>query len=164
MTFLQGIYARGGGGSFDAVGHHPYSYPYDPSGGQAWNAFTQTGFLYQIMVANGDGAKKVWGTESGAPTGNDPGRSVDEATQAAFVTSYYTSWTTTFGAFISLMPGKDGLLHISEAKKLAGGKRIENVDDVLPVGSKLQVEIKEIDSRGKISLIPVVEDASAADA
>jgi len=98
-TFLQGIYARGGGGSFDAVGHHPYSYPYDPSGGQAWNAFTQTGFLYQIMVANGDGAKKVWGTESGAPTGNDPGRSVDEATQAAFLTSYYRSWTTTFGAF-----------------------------------------------------------------
>ena len=62
----------GGGGSFDAVGHHPYSYPYDPSGGQSWNAFTQTGYLYQIMVANGDGAKKVWGTESGAPTGNDP--------------------------------------------------------------------------------------------
>ncbi|MFM7060981.1 MAG: hypothetical protein ACKOZL_07335 [Actinomycetes bacterium] len=99
MTFLQGIYARGGRGSFDAVGHHPYSFPYDPSGGQSWNAFTQTGFLYQIMVANGDGAKKVWGTEAGAPTGNDEGRSVDEATQAAYVTSYYRSWTTTFGAF-----------------------------------------------------------------
>ena len=72
--------------------------------------------------------------------------------------------TTTFGAFVSLMPGKDGLLHISEIKKLAGGKRVENVDDVLPVGSKVQVEIKEIDSRGKLSLIPVVEDAAAADA
>lgn len=98
-TFLQGIYARGGRGFFDAVGHHPYSFPYDPSGGQVWNAFTQTGFLYQIMTANGDGAKKVWGTESGAPTGSDPGRSVDEATQARFLTSYYRSWTTTFGAF-----------------------------------------------------------------
>jgi polyribonucleotide nucleotidyltransferase len=73
--------------------------------------------------------------------------------------------TTTFGAFVSLMPGKDGLLHISEVKKLAGGKRIENVDDVLPVGTKVQVEIKEIDSRGKLSLIPVIEgDAAAADA
>jgi polyribonucleotide nucleotidyltransferase len=73
--------------------------------------------------------------------------------------------TTTFGAFVSLMPGKDGLLHISEVKKLAGGKRIENVDDVLPVGTKVQVEIKEIDSRGKLSLIPVLEgDAAAADA
>jgi polyribonucleotide nucleotidyltransferase len=65
--------------------------------------------------------------------------------------------TTTFGAFVSLMPGKDGLLHISEIKRLKGGKRIENVDDVLPVGTKLEVEIKEIDSRGKLSLIPVIE-------
>jgi polyribonucleotide nucleotidyltransferase len=73
--------------------------------------------------------------------------------------------TTTFGAFVSLMPGKDGLLHISEVKKLAGGKRIETVDDVLPVGTKVQVEIKEIDSRGKLSLAPVLEgDAAAADA
>ena len=69
--------------------------------------------------------------------------------------------TTTFGAFVSLMPGKDGLLHISEVKKLAGGKRIENVDDVLPVGTKVQVEIKEIDSRGKLSLTPVLEDAAS---
>ena len=74
--------------------------------------------------------------------------------------------TTTFGAFVSLMPGKDGLLHISEVKKLAGGKkRIENVEEVLKVGDKIQVEIKEIDSRGKLSLIPVIEggDAPTAD-
>ena len=70
--------------------------------------------------------------------------------------------TTTFVAFISLLPGKDGLLHISEIKKLAGGKRVENVEDVLTVGSKVQVEIKEIDSRGKLSLAPVIEDAAAA--
>lgn len=65
--------------------------------------------------------------------------------------------TTTFGAFVSLMPGKDGLLHISQIRKLAGGKRVENVEDVLAVGAKVQVEIAEIDSRGKLSLIPVVE-------
>ena len=69
--------------------------------------------------------------------------------------------TTTFGAFISLVPGKDGLLHISEVKKLAGGKRIEAVEDVLKVGDKVQVEIKEIDPRGKLSLAPVVEEATA---
>ena len=69
--------------------------------------------------------------------------------------------TTTFGAFISLMPGKDGLLHITEIKKLNGGKRVENVEDVLAVGSKLEVEIKEIDSRGKLSLVPVVEEVAA---
>jgi polyribonucleotide nucleotidyltransferase len=69
--------------------------------------------------------------------------------------------TTTFGAFISLTPGKDGLLHISQIRKLAGGKRVENVEDVLAVGQKVQVEIGEIDPRGKLSLVPVMDDASA---
>jgi polyribonucleotide nucleotidyltransferase len=64
--------------------------------------------------------------------------------------------TTTFGAFISLLPGKDGLLHISEVRKLVGGKRIDNVDDVLKVGQKVQVELKEIDPRGKLSLAAVL--------
>ncbi|NYI46842.1 polyribonucleotide nucleotidyltransferase [Nocardioides aromaticivorans] len=72
--------------------------------------------------------------------------------------------TTNFGAFIALMPGKDGLLHISKLRGLAGGKRVENVEDVVSVGQKLQVEIAEIDDRGKLSLIPVVEDAEGADA
>lgn len=67
--------------------------------------------------------------------------------------------TTNFGAFIALMPGKDGLLHISKLRSIAGGKRVENVEDVVSVGQKLQVEIAEIDDRGKLSLIPVVEDA-----
>ena len=70
----------------------------------------------------------------------------------------------TFGAFVSLVPGKDGLLHISELKKMAG-KRVENVEDVLEVGQKLQVEITKIDDRGKLSLSPVVEgEEGAADA
>ena len=65
--------------------------------------------------------------------------------------------TTTFGAFISLLPGKDGLLHISEIRKLVGGKRIDAVEDVLSVGQRVQVELKEIDPRGKLSLAAVVE-------
>ncbi|GAA4806624.1 polyribonucleotide nucleotidyltransferase [Nocardioides caeni] len=68
--------------------------------------------------------------------------------------------TTNFGAFIALLPGKDGLLHISKLRSIAGGKRVENVEDVVSVGQKLQVEIAEIDDRGKLSLIPVVEDAA----
>ncbi|GAB3822463.1 polyribonucleotide nucleotidyltransferase [Tessaracoccus terricola] len=64
---------------------------------------------------------------------------------------------TTFGAFVSLLPGKDGLLHISKLRDLAGGKRVENVEDVVSVGQKLQVEISEIDDRGKLSLVPVIE-------
>jgi polyribonucleotide nucleotidyltransferase len=63
--------------------------------------------------------------------------------------------TTTFGAFVSLVPGKDGLLHISKLRALAGGKRVESVEDVVKVGDKVQVQIAEIDSRGKLSLVPV---------
>jgi len=68
----------------------------------------------------------------------------------------------TFGAFVSLVPGKDGLLHISELRKISGGKRVENVEDVLEVGQKLQVEITKIDDRGKLSLAPVVEGEEGA--
>ncbi|WP_136520392.1 MULTISPECIES: polyribonucleotide nucleotidyltransferase [Cellulomonas] len=69
--------------------------------------------------------------------------------------------TTTFGAFISLSPGKDGLLHISQIRKLVGGKRVENVEDVVKIGQKVQVEIGEIDPRGKLSLHAVVDEAEA---
>ncbi|HEV7192074.1 MAG TPA: polyribonucleotide nucleotidyltransferase [Jatrophihabitantaceae bacterium] len=66
--------------------------------------------------------------------------------------------TAAFGAFVSLLPGKDGLIHIS---KLGRGKRVGKVEDVVNVGDKLQVEIAEIDQRGKISLVLVDEDAAA---
>lgn len=69
--------------------------------------------------------------------------------------------TTTFGAFVSLLPGKDGLLHISEVRKLVGGKRIDSVDDVVKVGQKVQVELKEIDPRGKLSLAAVLSGDEA---
>jgi polyribonucleotide nucleotidyltransferase len=68
--------------------------------------------------------------------------------------------TTNFGAFVSLLPGKDGLLHISKLRSLAGGKRVEAVEDVLSVGQKVQVQIAEIDDRGKLSLVPVVEESA----
>jgi polyribonucleotide nucleotidyltransferase len=67
--------------------------------------------------------------------------------------------TAPFGAFISLLPGKDGLIHIS---KLGNGKRIGKVEDVANVGDKLQVEIAEIDQRGKISLVLVSDEVPAA--
>ncbi len=69
--------------------------------------------------------------------------------------------TMPFGAFVSLLPGKDGLLHISKLRELNNGQRVENVEDVVSVGQKLQVEISEIDDRGKLSLIPVVEAKDA---
>jgi len=66
--------------------------------------------------------------------------------------------TTDFGAFVSLLPGRDGLVHIS---KLGRGKRIAKVEDVVKVGAKLRVEIADIDNRGKISLILVAEEDAA---
>ncbi len=66
--------------------------------------------------------------------------------------------TTDFGAFVSLLPGRDGLVHIS---KLGRGKRIAKVEDVVKVGDKLRVEIADIDNRGKISLVLVAEDDTA---
>ena len=71
--------------------------------------------------------------------------------------------TTNFGAVVSLLPGKDGLLHISKLRSLAGGKRVEAVEDVVSVGQKVQVQIAEIDDRGKLSLIPVVDEDETSD-
>ena len=65
--------------------------------------------------------------------------------------------TTDFGAFVSLLPGRDGLVHIS---KLGKGRRIAKVEDVVHVGDKLRVEIADIDKRGKISLLPIAEDSA----
>ena len=60
--------------------------------------------------------------------------------------------TVAFGAFVSITPGTDGLIHISN---LGGNTRVENVEDVINVGDKVEVEIRDIDNRGKISLVPV---------
>ncbi|WAL63711.1 polyribonucleotide nucleotidyltransferase [Amycolatopsis cynarae] len=68
--------------------------------------------------------------------------------------------TAAFGAFVSLLPGKDGLIHIS---KLGNGKRIGKVEDVVNVGDKLRVEIADIDNRGKISLVLVKDEEETAE-
>ena len=56
---------------------------------------------------------------------------------------------TKFGAFVNILPGRDGLLHIS---KIGGGKRIDRVEDVLNLGDSVKVIVREIDDRGKVSL------------
>jgi len=69
-----------------------------------------------------------------------------------------------FGAFVSLTPGKDGLLHVTQLRKLNDGKRVDNVEDVAKVGQKIEVEIREIDARGKISLAVIEDEAESDDA
>ncbi|WOF22039.1 polyribonucleotide nucleotidyltransferase [Microbacterium betulae] len=67
-----------------------------------------------------------------------------------------------FGVFVSLLPGKDGLLHVTELRKLNGGKRVEAIEDVVSVGQKILVRISKVDDRGKLSLEIVDEDAAPA--
>jgi hypothetical protein len=99
INFLEGIYANGGKGYFDAVAHHPYTFPYDPSTVANWSAWYQmfgtSPSLRSVMIANGDGNKKIWGTEWGAPTNGPSGSGyVSESTQAAEVTSAFKLWTS----------------------------------------------------------------------
>jgi hypothetical protein len=84
VTFLRGVYAAGGAGQFDAVGMHPYCYPARPSDARtaAWNTFYRLPAVHDVMAEHGDGAKEVWLTEFGAPTGSAPG-AVGEAEQEA---------------------------------------------------------------------------------
>jgi len=59
---------------------------------------------------------------------------------------------TKFGAFVNILPGRDGLVHIS---KLGRGKRVERVEDVLDLGDELTVRVDDVDPQGKVSLSPV---------
>lgn len=90
LTFLRRVYEQGGGPFLDAVAHHPYQYPNRPTSPEATNAFMLTPRLHELMTTYGDAAKKIWGTEVGAPT---RGRnSVSEATQALSLREYYDTW------------------------------------------------------------------------
>jgi hypothetical protein len=90
VDFLRGLYANGAGRSFDAVAVHPYTYPAFPSDSEPSSAWSQldrtTPSLRSVMVDHGDGSKKIWVTEFGAPT-SDTG--VTDAQQAAMITQAY---------------------------------------------------------------------------
>ena len=64
---------------------------------------------------------------------------------------------TKFGAFVNILPGRDGLLHIS---KIGGSRRIDNVEDELSLGDKIQVVVNEIDRNGKVSLNMAGDESS----
>jgi polyribonucleotide nucleotidyltransferase len=68
---------------------------------------------------------------------------------------------TKFGAFVSILPGRDGLLHISKMSPLNGGRRIGQVEDVLELGQAIEVKVDDIDPQGKVSLSLAGEYASA---
>ena len=97
VRFLRGIYAAGGGDSFDAVGHHPYCWPAYPGDQEDWSAWYQmygtNPSLRSVMVDNGDAAKQIWATEFGAPTDGPAGSHVSEDTQAKMLSRAYSVWS-----------------------------------------------------------------------
>ena len=98
VRFLEGIYAHRGKGSFDAVGDHPYCWPFYPGAPDASSAWYQmygtTPSLRSVMVIHGDGAKNIWATECGAPTGGPRGDYVSEATQARMIARAYERFSS----------------------------------------------------------------------
>ena len=68
--------------------------------------------------------------------------------------------TTTFGAFVNIVPGRDGLVHIS---KLGKGKRLNNVEDAINEGDTIEVRIDDVDAQGKISLTPIADEWKGPD-
>ena len=93
VSFLAQIYADGGHGFFDAVANHPYCWPAYPGAKKSWSAWYQMygtkRSLRSLMISHGDGAKKIWATEFGAPTNGPTGTYVSKATQAKMVTRAY---------------------------------------------------------------------------
>lgn len=91
-TFLTKLYALGAGRYIDAVAVHPYSFPALPSDVRtaSWNTFQKMSTMRDTMVRNGDAGKKIWLTETGAPTGTARG-AVSETQQAAIVTDTLTA-------------------------------------------------------------------------
>ncbi|MDQ1466398.1 MAG: polysaccharide biosynthesis protein PslG [Actinomycetota bacterium] len=90
--FIAGIYANGGGPSVQAVGLHPYSFPYPPMYPAQWNTFYMATQTHAIMTARGDGAKPIWGTEIGWATGTGQ-KAVSESQQAAMVAQSISDWS-----------------------------------------------------------------------
>jgi exo-beta-1,3-glucanase (GH17 family) len=78
IDYLKAMYDAGALGFFDAGNMHPYSYPDTPSQtGDSWNPWSYLTTLHQVMADHGDGAKPIWLTEFGCPTGSDGGYPAD---------------------------------------------------------------------------------------
>jgi hypothetical protein len=89
VTYLSQMYAAGAAGYFDAIAYHPYLYslPFSGGEGHAGVPITQAEQLHALMVANGDGNKKIWATEYGQPSSE-----FSEANQAAYIGDFLRTW------------------------------------------------------------------------
>ncbi|WP_162528713.1 hypothetical protein, partial [Mycolicibacterium sp. CBMA 361] len=104
--YVNAMYAAGAKGFFDALAFHPYqeSLPFSDGQGKPLTPYTQIQQIYDLMVANGDAAKKIWITEYGVPTNN-----VSEQTQADFIKNLIDTWQSmSFGGPIFIYTTRDG--------------------------------------------------------
>ncbi len=123
-----------------------------------------TGAAIEIEEADGKGIVRIASSDSSALAA-----AKEKVMQIAFppeveLGTEYTGKVvniTKFGAFVNILPGRDGLLHIS---RLDGSKRVERVEDYLTDGQELKVRVREID-RGKVSLelVEALEGATLPD-
>jgi hypothetical protein len=93
-AFMAQMYAAGAHGFFDAANAHPYVFP----GGIAAdtdNGWSDVARMHDVMVANGDGGKKIWMTEFGAPTSAPTAEGVSQAEQAKQITDVLTAAANT---------------------------------------------------------------------
>ncbi|WP_018934782.1 polyribonucleotide nucleotidyltransferase [Thioalkalivibrio sp. ALJ24] len=105
-----------------------------------------------------DGTVKIASTDAAA--GNEAKRRIEELTADIEVGRQYTGKVAKimdFGAFVSILPGRDGLVHISQISD----ERVENVSDFLSEGDSVTVRVLEVDKQGRIrlSMKAVEEDA-----
>ena len=116
------------------------------------------GMVGIVSVASADKAKVEEGERQIRLILDPPTAEVGEVYQGKVVN------ITKFGAFVNILPGRDGLVHIS---KLGGGKRIDKVEDVVSLGDDIEVKVEDIDPNGKISLRPTADgggdDSSGGD-
>ena len=91
VKFVRAMYAAGAQRFFDALGYHPYQYTmkFSEGGYHPNSPINQLAAIRQAMVANGDGAKKVWATEYG-----EPSSVAGEAEQAAYLSDMLRKWQT----------------------------------------------------------------------
>lgn len=93
IDFVMGIYENGGQAYFDILGHHPYCWPLDPAIPNDYNWFLKTQDIRNVMEANGDSSKPIWGTEMGWPT-HLGSNGISETQQAAYLESAYDIWNS----------------------------------------------------------------------
>jgi polyribonucleotide nucleotidyltransferase len=127
-----------------------------PKGKRINEIIAQTGADIDIQ----DDGTVFIGSELGGEGADEAARMIDEIAnpRPVLVGETYEGTvvkTTTFGAFVNLVPGRDGLVHIS---KLGRGKRLQNVEDAVKEGDALTVLVEDIDAQGKISLKPVGDE------